>query len=46
MMAATQLKDCPVAELRTMLLDTLDAIEAEDAAAGQAAESPAEPEVY
>lgn len=46
MMAATQLKDCPVAKLRTMLLDTLDAIEAEDAAAGQAAESPAEPEVY
>ena len=43
MMAATQLKDCPVAELREMLLDTLDAIEAEGAAAGQAAEEANQP---
>ncbi|MBO6039809.1 MAG: DHH family phosphoesterase [Oscillospiraceae bacterium] len=44
--AATQRKDCSVAELREMLLDALDAIEAEGAAAEQAADAAGEPEEY
>ena len=45
-MAATQLKDCSVEELRNMLLDTLDEIEAEGIAAEEAAEETAEAAEY